>query len=259
MPTRCTTRRPTAGRRRRPCPRRATIWRRSSSRGASGPSGDATPSSAGNTTPWRSTIPPRTAGPRASRSPPGAGALPQPFSATGSSSSAARRRSASSAPTSCSRSRATAGSARSRCERRATARARPQVWSRSGDDEVDGLLALGIEQMSAREGDAAVETFSRVIARRPDFAEGWNRRATAHYLMGAYAKSLADCDEVLKRNPYHFGALSGYGMIYLQLDQPARALEYFARALAVNPNLSSVVDTVEMLKRLLSQRRKDTI
>ena len=134
-----------------------------------------------------------------------------------------------------------------------------QVWSRSGDDEVDGLLALGIEQMSAREGDAAVETFSRVIARRPDFAEGWNKRATVHYLMGAYAKSLADCDEVLKRNPHHFGALSGYGMIYLQLDQPARALEYFERALAVNPNLSSVVDTVEMLKRLLSQRRKDTI
>jgi len=134
-----------------------------------------------------------------------------------------------------------------------------QVWSRSGDDEVDGLLALGIEQMSAREGDAAVETFSRVIARRPDFAEGWNKRATAHYLMGAYAKSLADCDEVLKRNPHHFGALSGYGMIYLQLDQPARALEYFERALAVNPNLSSVVDTVEMLKRRLIQRRKDTI
>ena len=134
-----------------------------------------------------------------------------------------------------------------------------QVWSRSGDDEVDGLLALGIEQMSAREGDAAVETFSRVIARRPDFAEGWNKRATVHYLMGAYAKSLADCDEVLKRNPHHFGALSGYGMIYLQLDQPARALEYFERALAVNPNLSSVVDTVEMLKRLLIQRRKDTI
>ncbi|PYM33504.1 MAG: hypothetical protein DME15_11065 [Candidatus Rokuibacteriota bacterium] len=134
-----------------------------------------------------------------------------------------------------------------------------QVWSRSGDDEVDGLLALGIEQMSAREGDAAVETFSRVIARRPDFAEGWNKRATVHYLMGAYAKSLADCDEVLKRNPHHFGALSGYGMIYLQLDQPARALEYFERALAVNPNLSSVVDTVEMLKRRLIQRRKDTI
>ena len=56
-------------------------------------------------------------------------------------------------------------------------------------------------------------------------------------MLGDYPKSLADCDEVMRRNPYHWGALSGYGMIYMQLDQPARALEYFERALAVNPNL----------------------
>jgi tetratricopeptide (TPR) repeat protein len=77
--------------------------------------------------------------------------------------------------------------------------------------------------------------------------------------MGEYQKSLADCDEVMKRNPYHFGALSGYGMIYLQLDQPAKALDYFQRALKVNPNLDSINETVEMLKPLLIQRRKDTI
>jgi len=134
-----------------------------------------------------------------------------------------------------------------------------KVWSRSGDDEVDRLLAIGIEQMNAREGDAAVATFTRVIELKPEFSEGWNKRATVHYLTGAYTKSLADCDEVLKRNPHHFGALSGYGMIYLQLDQPERALEYLERAIAVNPNLSSVLETVEMLKRLLIQRRKDTI
>jgi tetratricopeptide (TPR) repeat protein len=63
----------------------------------------------------------------------------------------------------------------------------------------------------------------------------------------------------MKRNPYHFGALSGYGMIYLQLDQPAKALDYFQRALKINPNLESVNETVEMLKPLLIQRRKDTI
>jgi tetratricopeptide (TPR) repeat protein len=80
-----------------------------------------------------------------------------------------------------------------------------------------------------------------------------------YYLMGEYQKSLADCDEVMKRNPYHFGALSGYGMIYLQLDQPAKALDYFQRALKVNPNLDSINETVEMLKPLLIQRRKDTI
>jgi tetratricopeptide (TPR) repeat protein len=133
------------------------------------------------------------------------------------------------------------------------------VWSRSGDASIDRLLASGIEQMGAREGELAVRTFTEVIRRRPDFAEGWNKRATVYYLMGEYQKSLADCDEVMKRNPYHFGALSGYGMIYLQLDQPAKALDYFQRALKVNPNLESVNETVEMLKPLLIQRRKDTI
>jgi tetratricopeptide (TPR) repeat protein len=137
-------------------------------------------------------------------------------------------------------------------------RAMWQVWSRSGDDDVDRLFAVGVEQMTQRQGDAAVETFTRIITRKPDFAEGWNKRATVYYLLGEYEKSLADCDEVVKRNPYHFGALSGYGMIYMQLDQPGRALDYFERALAVNPNLGSVEETVEMLRRLLLQKRRDT-
>ena len=134
-----------------------------------------------------------------------------------------------------------------------------RVWSRSGDDAVDQLFAVGVEQMGARLGEAAVETFTEVIRRRPEFAEGWNKRATVYYLVGEYEKSLADCDEVMKRNPYHFGALSGYGMIYLQLDRPAKALDYLQQALRVNPNLESVQQTVEMLKSMLIQRRKDTI
>ncbi len=134
-----------------------------------------------------------------------------------------------------------------------------QVWSRSGDEEADRLFAIGVEQMGARQGEAAVETFTRIIERKPEFAEGWNKRATVYYLLGEYEKSRADCDEVLKRNPHHFGALSGYGMIYLQLDQPARALDYFERALGVNPNLASVRETVEALRALLIKKRKDTI
>jgi len=134
-----------------------------------------------------------------------------------------------------------------------------RVWSRSGDDAVDQLFAVGVEQMGARLGEAAVETFTEVIRRRPEFAEGWNKRATVYYLVGEYEKSLADCDEVMKRNPYHFGALSGYGMIYLKLDRPAKALDYLQQALRVNPNLESVQQTVEMLKSMLIQRRKDTI
>ena len=134
-----------------------------------------------------------------------------------------------------------------------------RVWSRSGDAETDRLLAVGVEEMSERRGEAAVETFTRIVERRPDFAEGWNKRATMYYLLGEYRKSLADCDEVMKRNPYHFGALSGYGMIYLKLGDPCRALGYFERALAVNPNLGQVEESVEVLRELLIQRRKDAI
>ena len=134
-----------------------------------------------------------------------------------------------------------------------------EVWSRSGDPDVDRRFAIGVAQMQERDPAGAIETFSRIIERRPQFAEGWNKRATVYYLVGEYQKSLADCDEVMKRNPYHFGALSGYGMIYLRLAQPERALEYFDRALAVNPNLHGVRQAAEELKRLLLQKRRETL
>ncbi len=134
-----------------------------------------------------------------------------------------------------------------------------EIWSRSGDEEIDQLFAVGVEQMSAREPAAALETFSRIIGRRPDFAEGWNKRATIYYLLGEYERSLADCAEVMKRNPYHFGALSGYGMIFLRLGEPATALGYFERALAINPNLRGVEEAVQGLRHLLVEKRKGTL
>jgi tetratricopeptide (TPR) repeat protein len=134
-----------------------------------------------------------------------------------------------------------------------------EVWSRSGSEEVDDLLRAGVVEMQHGQLEASIDTFSEVIRRRPDFAEGWNKRATVYYLVGEYRKSAADCDEVLKRNPAHFGALSGYGMIWLRLDDPARALERFEQALAVNPNLDSVRETIEGLRALLIQQRRNAI
>ena len=134
-----------------------------------------------------------------------------------------------------------------------------EVWSRSGDAEVDRLFAAGVQEMSEGRWDEAVATFTKVIARKPEFAEGWNKRATVYYLMGDYTRSLADCDEVMKRNPFHYGALSGYGMIYGKLDQPVRALEYYERALGVNPNLEGVRDAVEILRNELIRQRRQSI
>jgi tetratricopeptide (TPR) repeat protein len=132
------------------------------------------------------------------------------------------------------------------------------VWSRSGDPAVDQRFLRGVAQMQRQELDDAIETFTDIIARKPEFAEGWNKRATAYYLAGELDKSLADCDEVMKRNPAHFGALSGYGMIYLQLGKPDRALGYFERALAVNPNLAGIEQAVQAIKRFLDQQRQGT-
>jgi tetratricopeptide (TPR) repeat protein len=134
-----------------------------------------------------------------------------------------------------------------------------KLWSRSGDAQADGLLQTGIEQMSRGDGPAAVETFTKVIQQKPDFAEAWNKRATVYFLMGEHEKSLKDCDEVMKRNPVHFGALAGYGQIYLRLDQPERALDYFRRALRINPNLRGVAEMIPQLEQLLRERRKGTI
>jgi tetratricopeptide (TPR) repeat protein len=133
------------------------------------------------------------------------------------------------------------------------------VWSRSGDARVDQLLRRGISEMNGEHFGEAIATFTRIIELKPDFAEGWNKRATVYYLAGDYRHSLADCDEVIKRNPQHFGALSGYGQIYLQLDQPERALEYFRRALEVNPNLDGVQATIDRLEALEVRRRQRSI
>ena len=128
------------------------------------------------------------------------------------------------------------------------------LWSRSGDPSVDALMERGLEEMQAGRHAEAIATFSEVIRRRPAFAEGWNKRATVLYLAGELQRSLADCDEVLKRNPRHFGALSGAGLIHLQLEQHGQALEWFRRALRVNPNMSAIEAEVRRLEALLRGR-----
>jgi tetratricopeptide (TPR) repeat protein len=134
-----------------------------------------------------------------------------------------------------------------------------RVWSRSGDAETDQLLATGVEEMEAGFYAEAIQTFSNVIRRKPDFAEGWNKRATVLFLAGDLRRSLADCDEVMKRNPQHFGALSGYGQIYVRLEEYEKAIEYFRRALAVNPNLTNLQTAIRGIEELLRDKRERSI
>jgi tetratricopeptide (TPR) repeat protein len=130
------------------------------------------------------------------------------------------------------------------------------LWGRSGDAEIDRLMARGSEEMQAGRHAEAISIFTQVIKRNPDFAEGWNRRATVYYLAGEYRKSIADCDQVLKRNPAHFGALAGYGEIYLRMNEPEKALEWFRRAFEVNPNLLGVEFNIKRIEEQLKEKRR---
>jgi len=129
------------------------------------------------------------------------------------------------------------------------------LWSRSGDAGIDALMAKGIEEMQSGRLDEAIQVFSQVIKTKPDFAEGWNKRATAYYLAADYQRSLADCDEVLKRNPSHFGALSGAGQIHYALENYELALVWFKRALEVNPNMIGVEINIHRTQERLQEKR----
>ncbi len=133
------------------------------------------------------------------------------------------------------------------------------IWHRSGDEEVDRLLQHGIALTEQGRYPDAVAVFGDVIARAPAFAEGWNKRATVYYLMGELDRSLADCEEVMRRNPIHYGALSGFGLIFLQKGDLEQAVTYFERALAVNPNLAQVRAALEAIREVLGQRRREAI
>ena len=134
-----------------------------------------------------------------------------------------------------------------------------QIWSRSGDPAIDALYQRGVQQMEMSQLSEAVATFSDIIKRKPVFAEAWNKRATIHYLMGNFELSLKDCDEVMRRNQNHFGALSGYGQIYANLGDFEKAIAYFEKALAVNPNLAGASTSIRLLQRQLQEKQRKSI
>jgi tetratricopeptide (TPR) repeat protein len=100
--------------------------------------------------------------------------------------------------------------------------------------------------MQRRKLAEAEALFSRVIERNPDFAEGWNKRATVRYLRNDFAGSIGDCRETLARNRNHFGAASGQGLCHMALGEFREAAVAFRRALEIHPHLQTVRDNLEL-------------
>jgi tetratricopeptide (TPR) repeat protein len=121
-------------------------------------------------------------------------------------------------------------------------------WSKSGSPAMDLLLQRGRDAMEAGDLVTAIDHFTALIDHAPDFAEGYNARATAYFQEGQFGPSVADIAKTLSLNPRHFGAMAGFGMILEQTNQPDRALEVYNAALTIHPHLAGVLEAVERLK-----------
>ncbi len=126
------------------------------------------------------------------------------------------------------------------------------LWLHSDDKAVNRLMAQGVIAMQRGALDRALDRFDEITRRAPDFAEGWNKRATVLYMMGRHRESVADVQQVLNLEPRHYGALSGLGMILVALGREEDALEWLRRALEVNPYL----DGIRVLADELGERLK---
>jgi tetratricopeptide (TPR) repeat protein len=121
------------------------------------------------------------------------------------------------------------------------------LWLASGSDTANLLMTRVKTAMDAKDLDLAIKLLDSIITIRPDYIEAWNRRATIYYMRKDYVRSMQDIRQVLAREPRHFGALSGLGIILQELGDDKRALEAFRRALAIHPHLERVSDLVKKL------------
>jgi tetratricopeptide (TPR) repeat protein len=121
------------------------------------------------------------------------------------------------------------------------------IWLASPSDTANLLMGRAKTAADAKDYDLAIKLLNAVIDIKPDFVEAWNRRATVHYTKKDFGRALADIHQVLAREPRHFGALSGLGIILQELGDEKHALDVFRRALALHPRLERIPDLVKKL------------
>jgi|SRR3954452_10063251 len=128
------------------------------------------------------------------------------------------------------------------------------IWMGSTSDTANVLMGRVKIAVDAQDYDLAIKLLNAIIDIKPDFVEAWNRRATVYYAKKEFASALADIRQVLAREPRHFGALSGLGIILQEMGDEKHALEMFRRALAIHPHLERIPDVVKKLSDKIDGR-----
>ena len=121
------------------------------------------------------------------------------------------------------------------------------IWYETNDPLIEADFYRGLESMRTGDLLMAVAFFTRVIEKNPNFAEGWNKRATVYYMLGKFDASMMDIHETLKLEPRHFGAMDGMGLIFIHLEQFDKAIDIYDQMLKIFPNNSSTKQKKEML------------
>ena len=130
-----------------------------------------------------------------------------------------------------------------------------QRWTANDDPDVSQLMQIGIRALNYSTYRKALQSFDRVIEIAPEFAEGWNKRATLYYHIKEYRRSMDDIKKTLRLEPRHFGAWSGLGLVSIAQENYAGALAAFKKALSINPHISNIRRYVQKLEDW--QQRKD--
>ena len=128
------------------------------------------------------------------------------------------------------------------------------VWTASRSDTAVVLMTRVQKAIEQKDLDLAVKLLDAIVKIKPDYVEAWNRRATIYYMRKDYGRALADIREVLKREPRHFGALSGMGLILQDIGDDKQALEVYRRVLAVYPRMQRIPDLVKTLQEKVEGR-----
>ena len=128
------------------------------------------------------------------------------------------------------------------------------IWLQANDQAIDALMTEGNEAMEAQKFGTALAKFNAIIEQRPDFAEGWNKRATVYFLVGDYAHSLADIDHTLELEPRHIGALSGLGLVNIRMDRQEAAADAFERVLDIDPQSISAKNNLAIVQDILKRK-----
>jgi tetratricopeptide (TPR) repeat protein len=128
------------------------------------------------------------------------------------------------------------------------------LWTHSSSDTTMLLMARVQDAIEAKDLDLALKLLSAVIKIKPKYVEAWNRRATIYYMKKDYGRALADIHEVLRREPRHFGALSGLGLIMQDIGDDKQALEVYRRTLAIYPRIQRIPELVKTLQEKVEGR-----